>query len=451
MTKRILSVMLACMMVLSLSVFTVSAEENVYYVEMEAGGDGSKDSPFSTIDEAIFELAGEDGTIYILGKYDLTEWNPAVWEGTVTITGGNDDAELYIANGKSAVFAGDVIVKDIKAMIDENAHMNPQGVTAVFDFGDDVEFIEASFFHLGVYGGAVREESHTTFNSGSYSYVYTAGAYNQDPANGVYGDSTVVINGGKIRDFVIGADKYMDTQTGISIGGNHNIIINGGDVARIRAMEQTPPDVMGAINIVFNNGTQAPEQFSYPEAGCGVYVVKSDVGGMVMPTEEPGVFTLKANAGKIAKIGNEKVADGKITFEPGETEVDWVKGNQASVIKLTIDKAEIVKNDVATALDVPAQIINDRTMVPLRAIFEALGATVEWNNETRTVTSEKGDTKISLTIDDTNLYVNGEAKVLDVPAQIVNDRTMVPARAIAEAYGCKVEWDGETRTVTITG
>ena len=47
------------------------------------------------------------------------------------------------------------------------------------------------------------------------------------------------------------------------------------------------------------------------------------------------------------------------------------------------------------------------------------------------------------------MYVNGEAKELDVPAQIIESRTMVPARAVAEAYGCAVEWEGETRTVII--
>ena len=98
----------------------------------------------------------------------------------------------------------------------------------------------------------------------------------------------------------------------------------------------------------------------------------------------------------------------------------------------------------------PATIVEGRTLVPLRAIFEALGASVEWDNVTRTVTSERGSDVISLTVGADTFYKNDEPIELDVPAQIINDRTMVPARAIAEAYGCDVQWDGETRTVTIT-
>ena len=95
-------------------------------------------------------------------------------------------------------------------------------------------------------------------------------------------------------------------------------------------------------------------------------------------------------------------------------------------------------------------IESDRTLVPLRAIFEALGAEVDWDDETKTVSSKRGETTVSLAIGSVELYVNGEAKIIDVPAQIINDRTMVPIRAIAESYGCEVGWDGRTRAVIIT-
>ena len=100
--------------------------------------------------------------------------------------------------------------------------------------------------------------------------------------------------------------------------------------------------------------------------------------------------------------------------------------------------------------DVPPTIINGRTLVPLRAIFEALGATVEWDDATQTVTSEKGDTKISLTINSNIMTVNGEEKTLDVPATLIDSRTLVPLRFVSEALGCKVDWDGENNLVKIT-
>ncbi len=114
-----------------------------------------------------------------------------------------------------------------------------------------------------------------------------------------------------------------------------------------------------------------------------------------------------------------------------------------SDIKVKLDGEQI-------KFDVPPQIINDRTMVPLRAIFEALGATVDWDGDTRTVTSTKDNTTIKLTIDNATMHVNEETRTLDSPACLVEGRTLVPVRAISEAFGTTVDWIGEERTVLIT-
>lgn len=95
-------------------------------------------------------------------------------------------------------------------------------------------------------------------------------------------------------------------------------------------------------------------------------------------------------------------------------------------------------------------IINGCTLVPVRAIFEALGTTVEWDEDTQTVTSKRGNVTITLTIGSNIMYKNGTPITLDVPAQIVSDRTLVPVRAIAEAFDCNVDWNDNTQTVIIT-
>lgn len=94
-------------------------------------------------------------------------------------------------------------------------------------------------------------------------------------------------------------------------------------------------------------------------------------------------------------------------------------------------------------------IVDGRTLVPVRGVFEALGAEVEWIGETSQVVVTAGETTITLTLDSEEYYVNGEVKTLDVPAQLMNDRTMVPLRAISESLGCNVDWNDETKTVTI--
>ncbi len=95
-------------------------------------------------------------------------------------------------------------------------------------------------------------------------------------------------------------------------------------------------------------------------------------------------------------------------------------------------------------------IENGRTLVPLRAIFEKIGAEVEWNGETRTVTASKDGTVISLTIDSTSAAKNGETVTLDVPAKIINGRTLVPVRFVSDCFGVGVEWNKNIQSVILT-
>ncbi len=99
--------------------------------------------------------------------------------------------------------------------------------------------------------------------------------------------------------------------------------------------------------------------------------------------------------------------------------------------------------------DQPPVMRNDRVLVPVRAVFEALGATVEWDENTQTVTSTKGSTTITMRIGEYSLNKNGVEIGFDVPSQIINERTLVPVRAVAEAMGTEVTWDDESQTVYI--
>ncbi len=111
---------------------------------------------------------------------------------------------------------------------------------------------------------------------------------------------------------------------------------------------------------------------------------------------------------------------------------------------------KVLMNGEKVDMDTLPYIKNDRTMVPMRAIFEALGAEVTWDNETRTAIGVKDGTQVKITIGENVLYKNGEEINLDAPAEITNDRTMVPVRAIGEAFGCKVSWNNDMKTVEIT-
>lgn len=107
------------------------------------------------------------------------------------------------------------------------------------------------------------------------------------------------------------------------------------------------------------------------------------------------------------------------------------------------------------AFDQPPVVINDRTMVPLRAISEALGATVGYDAATREITISKNSNVINMTVGAdkaTITYYDGAVyeSVLDSPSVLVNDRTLVPVRFISEAFNMNVEWAANDRTVWIT-
>ncbi len=95
-------------------------------------------------------------------------------------------------------------------------------------------------------------------------------------------------------------------------------------------------------------------------------------------------------------------------------------------------------------------IVNDRTLLPVRAVIEQMGGTVGWNGETEEVTLTYGEDEIKLTIGSTEALLNGETRTLDVAPAVMNDRTMLPIRFIAESFRFNVEWNESEQRVTIS-
>lgn len=102
------------------------------------------------------------------------------------------------------------------------------------------------------------------------------------------------------------------------------------------------------------------------------------------------------------------------------------------------------------SFDVQPQIINGRTMVPIRAIFETMGATVTWDDTTKTAISTKDGTTVKMTLNSTTEYINNTALEMDVTPVIIDGRTLAPARYVAEAFGYYVNWDAPTQSVLIS-
>lgn len=99
--------------------------------------------------------------------------------------------------------------------------------------------------------------------------------------------------------------------------------------------------------------------------------------------------------------------------------------------------------------DVPAQIVDGRTMIPIAPIFKALNTEITWNNTTKTATGTKSDIIVQIQVGNKTAYVNGQPITLDVPAQIIDGRTMVPLAFISQALGANVYWDNDTASARI--
>lgn len=176
----------------------------------------------------------------------------------------------------------------------------------------------------------------------------------------------------------------------------------------------------------------------------------------VFPDDHRFVFSTITNAitGDVYKVDNVLFSaidnNGNIYFsynvpKDGKENAVYYKAElkKYAIVAVYLDGQKI-------AFDQVPFIENGRTLVPVRAIFENLGATVEWNGDTQTVTATKSDTSVSLTIDNTVANKNGEEITLDVPAKVIGGRTFVPLRFVSDCFGVNVEWNANKQCVILT-
>ncbi len=145
---------------------------------------------------------------------------------------------------------------------------------------------------------------------------------------------------------------------------------------------------------------------------------------------------------------------GKLVFTSngGNVELDilFVVTKESVVIEFQIGNNTVRINDKPTVMDAAPFILNGRTVVPIRVIAEAFGASTEWEGTTQTITILLNEKTIVMKIGSTIAQINDNPTILDAPPIIQNGRTFVPLRFIAEAFGASIEWEGTTQTITIT-
>ncbi|MGN0106443.1 MAG: stalk domain-containing protein [Hominilimicola sp.] len=274
----------------------------------------------------------------------------------------------------------------------------------------------------GAYNTLVVDNSGALWSCGSNTYGQLL--------NGTTGDIAISLQ--KVIDSgVKSAATYKDDS--IYITGNGELYAAGDNLWGQFGLgwSKTPYEETGKIYKVADNVTDAAigwQNILYRTSDGMLHMTGSDVESY-----------------SIAFYGTKPMLES--VAQNSEPHITAAKAEKKIVLQIGSDK--LSNNGTETTLDVPAQIIDGRTMVPLRAIFEALDAAVDWDGNTQTITSTKDNITVEMQIGSNILYKNGEASELDVPAQLVDGRTLVPVRAVAESFGADVEWDGDTHTVTI--
>ena len=148
----------------------------------------------------------------------------------------------------------------------------------------------------------------------------------------------------------------------------------------------------------------------------------------------------------------EKIADKNKDVDKKEPADSAEPANSNESIVLTIGQPSMIIDGKAKDIDeqgtVPV-IKNGRTLMPIRAVVEGMGGTVGWDGTTQTVILKNADNEIKLIIGNKSAWLNGKEHILDVEPVIINGRTMLPIRFVAESFGFTVDWDGESGSVTI--
>lgn len=206
----------------------------------------------------------------------------------------------------------------------------------------------------------------------------------------------------------------------------------------------------GPIDIIF---PAEPDQIAFD-------VYRSDNGGPYVPVsdfllEEPEYTEYYAFAGHTYlyifvaydQYGVSEVdLPIKITIVPKATDQTTAK-----LIKMKLESTKALVDGKEVTLEVPPVVVNGRMLVPLRFISEAVGAEVGWDGATRTISIALGDKEISLTLDSSEAMVNGKKVMMDVPATTLRGSTMVPVRFVGESLDLVLDFNSDTRELTIQG
>ena len=442
--KKYLSILISALLCVMLAVAASAAD---VYVNDGGTGDGSSaDKPLGSMTDAINAIGADGGKVIIVDTYTCAEeYREPEHAGDIVITGGTyvftngQYNRWYLGGTGSTTFenmsfkygagtTGLIIAQYNELIMGEGLEFDASGKayiiggyqmpltdTAAFDKDSNVTVKSGNYWLVAGHSrGASENEftgtAHINVAGGEIATVYGASV------NGSYsGNAVINVTGGTINNLRTGGDGTR------RLNGDCTVNISGGMISLLSVN-----NVMGKTTVNFSGGAIGNAEKTV-EAAIQAFVVD-------------GTATLNATPNVDAKLA-------AIFFD----KVNYVSEISSGVeLKMTLGKTAYTLNGETKTMDVAPIIRNSRTMLPVRYVAEALGASIAWDGATSTATLTTADTVIVITVGATTATVNGQAVTLDSPAFIENSRTYMPVRFVAETLGGTVAWDGATSTATIT-
>ncbi|MFZ5643342.1 MAG: copper amine oxidase N-terminal domain-containing protein [Bacillota bacterium] len=277
-------------------------------------------------------------------------------------------------------------------------------------------------------------------------------------AGDVYNTDSVVddvYNSDSVVDDVYNDDTVTDNVYQKSDRGRHKGIPNAllhVKNPHARAVLQSILDRKSVVDEVYRYSNEPGEDFDGEEADTVVEQVYDSISGDDDMDKKTRGLTYRYMAQIKIKGGNlsDALKFMNLAVQDNSQDEDAYKGLDSLYAKKNDLKVKVYVNGKTPVFDVPPQIVEGRTLVPVRFIAESLNANIAYDATTGTVTVDGVQVKIQLKINNKTAIVNGQQVELDVPAKIENGRTMVPLRFISEGFKCKVKFYGESNLVSIT-
>ena len=396
-------------------------------------------------------IAGQDGVK--VGNFFITEAAAGSWVATRTITFG-------LPSGAQWDAVGDIDVVNSSDMGNLNANIT----------GDNNEFLKLTLpaGAASTSGGAKIElkdfkvDLAPDFNgpvevtvSGNAGVTGTLKIADAKPIATIEVAEVKDIEIGKpnqqIGDITLVESAAEGFLNNAGIGNQIRLIFDGGyRFSKVPTVEVTEGDLDINKSAVTINEDELIIPIKGQSAKTAAKILISDIYVDAYRVAPEGKVTIKFDKG--ASALNELAGQFPNEY-PGKAAVancvTPAPGQKIGNGEFRIDSNIYYVGGVAKVMDVAPYIKAGRTYVPMRYLGEILGAEVVWDDAARTVTLTKGDDVVVFTIGSATYTVNGESKSADVAPEIASDRTMLPARYVAEAFGAIVGWDAGSRTVLI--